>query len=641
MVIGHPITHSLSPVMHNAAFKALRLDSCYIALDVIPEGLGDFIKGLKATNVLGVNITIPHKENAIEYLDELSEEATVLNTVNTIKVTNGRLFGYNTDIVGFERCLEGIDVSKSSALIIGAGGAGKAVAYALCRLNINRLYITNRTEEKGQKLVRFIDKVFNREAQSIPFGQWNLPEAPDIIVNTTPIGMKGIGGSINIPYHIIKKGAMVIDLIYNPPKTELLKTAERLGARVQNGLKMLVYQGAASFNLDRNRTPNRRDGKGYTGVCMRFLTAGESHGRAIITIVEGIPSGFPLSKEDIDVELARRRQGYGRGNRMNIEPERCEIYAGLRNNRTIGSPIAIILENVDWQKIQPPLTTPRPGHADLPGSIKYNTRDIRDIWERSSARETTARVMAGAIAKKILKELGIRIISYTKRIGSVEMKSPLSLEEIEKSLETSPVRCPDKEVSEKMIQLIDEARERGDTLGGIFEIMAIDVPPGFGTYVHWDRRLDGLIAQAIMSIPSVKGVEIGGGFGITGSFGSEVMDVINYERSHSPYPFYRDTNFAGGLEGGITNGQNIVVRGAVKPIPTLQKPLPSIDLIEKKRQEAVVIRSDVCVVPAAGVIGESMLAWVLADTILQELGGNTWEEVKRRYKQYLAYVKDF
>jgi chorismate synthase len=374
---------------------------------------------------------------------------------------------------------------------------------------------------------------------------------------------------------------------------------------------------------------------------MRFLTSGESHGRALITIIEGLPMGFPLSEEDINIELNRRKQGYGRGNRMNIEPERGEIYSGVKEGKTIGSPVAIVLANADWQKIQSPLTVPRPGHADLSGAIKYNTKNIRDIWERSSARETASRVMAGAVAKKILKELEIKITSYTKKIGSVELKDTFSFEEIEKLSESSPVRCPDRKTSKKMMSLIDAVKERGDSLGGIFEVVAINIPPGFGTYVHWDRRLDGLIAQAIMSIPSVKGVEIGGGFGVTGSFGSEVNDAINYDKSHLLWPFYRNTNFAGGVEGGITNGEPIIVRGAVKPVPTLLKPLPSIDLVTKERKEAVIVRTDVCIVPAAGVIGESMLAWVLADTILQELGGNNWEEVKTRYKQYLDYVKNF
>ncbi|MGB9681353.1 MAG: shikimate dehydrogenase [bacterium] len=249
MVIGHPITHTLSPVMHNVAFKALGLDGCYIALDIDPKGLGDFIKGLKATNILGVNVTIPYKEMVIEYLDELSEEAKVLNTVNTIKIADEKLIGYNTDVFGFERCLEGIDISKRSAFVIGAGGASKAVTYALCRLNINRLYITNRTEERTQSLIGFLNSLFRRNVQSIPFGQWNIIEAPDIIVNTTPIGMKGIGGEIEIPSHMIKRDAIVIDLVYNPPKTTFLEVAERLGARIQNGIKMLVYQGAASFKI--------------------------------------------------------------------------------------------------------------------------------------------------------------------------------------------------------------------------------------------------------------------------------------------------------------------------------------------------------------------------------------------------------
>lgn len=373
-------------------------------------------------------------------------------------------------------------------------------------------------------------------------------------------------------------------------------------------------------------------------MSMRFLTAGESHGRALVTIIEGFPSGVPLKEEDINVELNRRRQGYGRGKRMSIESEKCEIYSGVRNGKTIGSPISVILMNADWQKTQSPISVPRPGHADLPGSIKYHTTDIRDVWERASARETASRVIAGAVAKKLLIELGIKILSFTRAIGPIKVEREVSIDEIEKFSDSSPVRCPDNETSEKMIKLIDEAITSGDTLGGVFELIALNVPPGLGTYTHWDKRLDGLIAQAIMSIPSVKGVEIGAGFYSSSNFGSKVLDVIKYDRTHIPWTFYRETNYSGGIEGGMTNGEPIIVRGAVKPIPTLMNPLPSIDLITKEEKTAVVLRSDVCVVPSAGVIGEAMLGWVLADTIINEFGGNTLDELKERFNQYCDYV---
>jgi shikimate dehydrogenase len=249
LVIGHPVAHSQSPIMHNSAFRRLKLDNCYIALDIAPEGLGDFIKSLRFTNIIGVNVTIPYKERVIEYLDELSEEASILKAVNTIKITDQKLIGYNTDVLGFEKCLEGIDISKSSAFIIGAGGAAKAVAYTFCKLNISRVYVTNRTEEKAQKLVEFIEDTFNREVYLVPFDNLDIPEPPDIIVNTTPLGMEGVGGNIDIPPYIIKKGSTVIDLVYNPPKTKFLEVAESLGANIQNGRKMLVYQGAASFKI--------------------------------------------------------------------------------------------------------------------------------------------------------------------------------------------------------------------------------------------------------------------------------------------------------------------------------------------------------------------------------------------------------
>lgn len=374
---------------------------------------------------------------------------------------------------------------------------------------------------------------------------------------------------------------------------------------------------------------------------MRFLTAGESHGKALVTIVEGIPSGISLSEEDINIELNRRRQGYGRGKRMSIESEKCEIYSGVRNGKTIGSPISIVLLNVDWQKNQTSISIPRPGHADLPGAIKFHTTDIRDIWERASARETASRVMAGAVAKKLLKELGIKIISFTRAIGPIKLEGDIDISnsDIEKLIDESPVRCPDKEISEDMIRLIDEATEKGDTLGGIFEVVSLNVPPGIGTYTHWDKRLDGLIAKAIMSIPSVKGVEIGKGFYSAENLGSKVLDVIGYNKEHFPWSFYRETNFAGGIEGGMTNGEPIVVRGAVKPVPTLRKPLPSVDITTKEKTEAVILRSDVCIVPSAGVIAEAMLAWVLADKILEEFGGNTIEELKSRFFQYVDYVR--
>lgn len=374
-------------------------------------------------------------------------------------------------------------------------------------------------------------------------------------------------------------------------------------------------------------------------MSIRFLTAGESHGKGLVTIVEGFPSSMPLTEEDINLELNRRRLGYGRGKRMSIEPERCEIYSGVRNGKTIGSPISVLITNADWQKDQSSISVPRPGHADLPGCIKYHTSDIRNIWERASARETASRVIAGAIAKKLLKELGIKVLSFTRSIGPIKLEKEVNLEDIESLTDLSPVRCPDKETSEQMVRVIDEAIKSGDTLGGIFELIAVNVPPGIGTYTHWDRRLDGLIAHAIISIPSVKGVEIGEGFYSSSNFGSKVLDIIRYDKTHLPWPFYRETNFAGGIEGGMTNGENIVIRGMVKPIPTLMKPLPSVDLITKEETRAAVLRSDICIVPAAGVIGESMLAWVLADAIMNDFGGNTLEDIKDRFNRYCDYVR--
>ncbi len=397
---------------------------------------------------------------------------------------------------------------------------------------------------------------------------------------------------------------------------------------------------------------------------IRYLTSGESHGKALIGILEGIPSGFPVSSGDIDRDLGRRQRGHGRGGRMKIEADRAQILSGIRFGKTIGSPIALLIENKDWINWQDitssqftvhssqvkAVTSPRPGHADLAGAVKYDTHDMRNILERSSARETAMRVALGAIAKRFLSEFGIKIGSYVIQIGTVH-SSQFTVHSSEKGLlkifndaETSPVRCPDKNLSKKMVQLIDAASKEGNSLGGIFEVFATGVPIGLGSHIQWDKRLDGKLGQALMSIQAIKGVEIGMGFEMSKKSGAEVMDEIFYDSSRFTVHgsrFYRKTNNAGGIEGGMTNGMPIIIRAAMKPIPTLRKSLCSVDINTKKPIKAAYERSDICAVPAAGVVGEAMTALVIADTFLEKFGGDSMAEVKRNYNSYLKYLSKF
>jgi len=385
---------------------------------------------------------------------------------------------------------------------------------------------------------------------------------------------------------------------------------------------------------------------------IRFLTAGESHGKALLCILEGIPANLELSSEYINRELQRRQKGYGRGGRMKIESDRVEFLSGLRFEKTLGSPISMAIWNKDWENWSDkmayegeapesvvPFSRPRPGHADLAGGIKYNQKDLRNILERASARETAARVAVGAVCKRFLEEFGIRIGSYVISIGALkpEIKEEDLLKRHELA-ENSQVRFPDPSNDEEFTKLIDEAKERGESLGGVFEVFAIGVPPGLGSHIQWDKRIDGKIAQAMMSIQAIKGVEIGLGFESARRFGSEVHDEIGWSEEKG---YFRYSNNLGGTEGGITNGMPIVVRCAMKPIPTLTKPLRSVDISTREGVRAGKERSDVVAVPAASVVGEAMLAIVLADALLEKLGGDFMEEVKERFKRYMEHVKAF
>lgn len=402
---------------------------------------------------------------------------------------------------------------------------------------------------------------------------------------------------------------------------------------------------------------------------LRYATAGESHGQALISIIENVPSNLLVLPEEINRELKRRQSGYGRGGRMKIESDEVQILSGVRHGKTIGAPLTLLIENRDWKnwseimspepveiseddkKRAQPVTRPRPGHADISGSIKYNQTDIRNILERSSARETAARVAAGAFAKILLKEFDISVYSWVTEIGGIssdnqkvpgsiyysgpEKKSDIS--SLFSDAEKSEVRCPSPEITEQIKNRIDEAKNDGDSLGGIFEIIVCGLPVGLGSHVQADKKLDGLIAGAVMSVQAIKGVEIGLGFEEGRRPGSQAHDEISYDGSS----FNRKTNYAGGIEGGMTNGNDIVVRAVMKPIPTLYKPLMSVDMCTKEPFEASIERSDVCAVPAASVIVEAVVAFELAKAFLDKFGGDSIEEIRRNYDAYSEYVSNF
>lgn len=384
---------------------------------------------------------------------------------------------------------------------------------------------------------------------------------------------------------------------------------------------------------------------------LRFLTAGESHGPELVAILEGYPAGVPLLAGDVDADLARRQRGYGRGGRMKIETDRVELVGGVRGGETLGGPIAMVVANRDhaswagrmgaapFPAPPEPMTRPRPGHADLAGALKYARRDLRDVLERASARETAARVAVGAVCKKLLGLVGVEVFAHVAAIGPAEADtSALSLSELRDRARASDLACADPAAEEAMREAIREAAHAGDTLGGVFEVVATGVPPGLGSHVSWDRKLDGRIAQAMMSIQAIKGVELGPAFEVARGRGSAAHDPIGYDGAGRA--FTRATNRAGGLEGGITNGMPLAVRAAMKPISTLKRPLPSVDVATKEPFDAAFERSDVCAVAAASVVGEAMLAFVLADALIEKVGGDSLVEVRRNLDGYLAQVRE-
>src|SRR6266487_1337375 len=387
----------------------------------------------------------------------------------------------------------------------------------------------------------------------------------------------------------------------------------------------------------------------------RFTTAGESHGRALVAIVEGLPAGLPVNIDQINHELWRRQQGYGRGARMKIEQDRVEILSGIRHGLTLGSPLALMVENKDWANWSEVMATdareippeksrrvkrPRPGHADLAGGLKYDARDLRNVLERASARETAARVACGALAKQLLVNFSIEIRSHVIQLGGIPDKPlELTFDQIAGIPQDAPLNCADDEAQQRMIELIDRKKSEGDTLGGVFEVVARRVPPGLGSHTAWDLKLDGRLGQSIMSIPAVKAVAIGAGIEASSLPGSEVHDEIGYNEETKE--FIRASNRAGGLEGGVTNGEEIRVRGHLKPISTLRRALRSVDIDTKQEDKAAFERSDITVVPAAGVIGEAMVALVLAQAMREKFGGDSLGELKRNFEGYREQLRGY
>lgn len=389
---------------------------------------------------------------------------------------------------------------------------------------------------------------------------------------------------------------------------------------------------------------------------MRFLTAGESHGPQLTAIIEGLPSGMPLLAEKINQELTRRQGGYGRGRRMKIETDRVQILSGVRHGYTTGAPVTLVVTNKDWKnwtevmsadpldeddEVKRQVTRPRPGHADLNGAIKYGHRDMRNVLERSSARETTIRVAIGAVAKQLLNHFGISVSGRVIEIGGIKDHSEVdygNVDYIQNTTEASPVRCIDNDAGEKMMKAIDEAKENGDSIGGVVEVMVSNVPIGLGSHVHYDRKLDARIAMAVTSINAFKGVEFGIGFNAASIPGSQVHDEILWSEESG---YTRRTNRLGGFEGGMTNGMPIIVRGVMKPIPTLYKPLQSVDIDTKEIFQASIERSDSCAVPAASVVCEHVVAWEVANAFLEKFAGDRFADIKQSYENYQKWAREF
>ncbi|SMB89238.1 chorismate synthase [Desulfonispora thiosulfatigenes DSM 11270] len=381
---------------------------------------------------------------------------------------------------------------------------------------------------------------------------------------------------------------------------------------------------------------------------LRYLTSGESHGKALVAIVEGFPAGFEISEEYINKQLKKRQGGHGRGGRMAIETDKVQIIAGVRDGKSMGSPITLMIENKDWENWQNimqaakgahieerKVTKPRPGHADLTGTIKYNHKDVRNVLERASARETAIRVAVGALAECILQHFEIDVFGHVVKIATVDAK--VNYENLNEELYNTPLYCTDEVATGEMIKIIDEAKNNGDSLGGIVEVVAKNVPKGLGSYVHWDRKLDARLAYAVMSIQAIKAVELGAGFNSANLSGSELHDEIYFSGEKG---FYHETNNSGGIEGGMSNGEPIILRAAMKPIPTLYKPLKSVDYFTKEQYEASVERSDSCAVSAAAIVAQSVVSLEIANSFLEKFAGDNLQEIEGNYENYVNYLAE-
>src|SRR3989475_7034442 len=407
--------------------------------------------------------------------------------------------------------------------------------------------------------------------------------------------------------------------------------------------RSVAFQGCPSYRIQ-------------SKAMLRYFTSGESHGEALVAFLSGLPAGLKVDQAFLDRDLWRRQQGYGRGGRMKIERDKAHILSGVRHGLTIGSPVAILLENKDWKNWQEslpveqgdpakhkPVASPRPGHADLAGALKYNFPEARYVLERASARESAARVAIGGLAKLLLRELGVEVLSHVVAVGGTVLEKEVAWEQIRALWRREEVllNCADAQAEQRMKEEVDNVLRTGDSVGGVFEVVAHNVPPGLGTYAQWDERLDALLAGAVMSLQAVKAVEIGSGIHAAHSAGSAVHDEIGYQKESGPSGFTRTRNNAGGIEGGVSNGQEIRVRGYLKPISTLRRPLQSVDFATREPLKAAYERSDVCVVPAAGVAGEAMVALTLARCALDKFGGDSLKETKRNFQGYLEQLKNY
>ena len=663
VLIGHPVAHSLSGAMQQAAFDELGIDATYELWDRPPIELADAIGELRGDDFLGANVTIPHKERVVPMVDRLTEEGHATGAVNTITREGKRLVGHNTDVAGFKVALDklvGKQKMPRNAVVLGAGGGARAVVYGLITEGFQRIVVFNRHLHRAEGLVKHFGRAAaHMELRAMPWHESIIESElakTKVLVNATSIGLTserepGPGRGPAVRPARARPDLCQDEVAARCRSRRCRDVRWRADAPPPGGGRVHAVDGPAgtaradaaearrgtrgwSFDPPRASRPASRaapspsDASRPPMAAFRFLTAGESHGQTLGVTIEGVPAGLPLTAEALQVDLARRQRGYGRGARQQIEHDRAEIVAGVRHGVTLGSPVLLLVANRDWEnwtqvmQVEPldeaaaaelaalaadgnkraaPVTRVRPGHADLAGALKYGFSDVRNVLERASARETAARVAAGGVARAFLRELGIEAWSFTAEVGGIAV-DPANTTRSRDEADASPLRCPDPEAEERMIARIDEARSNGDTIGGVFEVVVHGLPIGLGSYVHWDRRLDAALAAAVMSINIVKGVEFGLGFEQTRRFGSAVHDVIA-GRAEDGRWVHRSNN-AGGLTGGVTNGEPLVVRGAVKPISTLARPLPSADLISGEPVEkAHYERSDISVVPAAGVVG--------------------------------------